>query len=101
MKGEPEFILRREVAQYAGSVKEAGQILKAAQRSGTKMWLVADSKTAGIYEFNSEKFAYYEMVEDYLILTNHTRISILVEHMKIVLIVTTKPKPFGSSIRAK
>jgi hypothetical protein len=74
VKGEPEFILRREVAQYAGSVKEAGQILKAAQRSGTKMWLVADSKTAGIYEFNSEKFAYYEMVEDYLILTNHTRI---------------------------
>ena len=73
-KGQPEFILRREVAQYAGSVKQAGQILKAAQRSGSKMWLVADSKTAGIYEFNSEEFAYYEMKEDYLILTNHTRI---------------------------
>jgi hypothetical protein len=73
-KGQPEFILRREVAQYAGSVKQAGQILKAAQRSGSKMWLVADSKTAGIYEFNSEEFAYYEMKDDYLILTNHTRI---------------------------
>ena len=74
VKGEPEFILRREVAQYACSVKEAGQILKTAQRSGSKIWLVADSKTASIYEFNNEEFADYEMVKDYLVLTNHTRI---------------------------
>ena len=73
-KGQPEFILRRQVAQYAGSVKQAGQMLKAARRSGSKMWLVADSKTAGIYEFNSEEIGYYGMKEDYLILTNHTRI---------------------------
>jgi len=73
VKGEPNFILRREVAQYADSVKEAGQILKEAHRSVPKMWLVADSKTAGIYEFNSKEIAFYEMVDDYLILTNHTR----------------------------
>jgi len=71
-KGQPEFIMRRKAAQYAGSVKQAGQILKAAQRNGSKMWLVADSKTAGIYEFNSDELAYYEMKDDYLILTNHT-----------------------------
>jgi Acyl-coenzyme A:6-aminopenicillanic acid acyl-transferase len=73
VKGEPDFILRREAAQYAGSVKEAAQILKKAHRSLSKMWLVADSKTANIYEFNSEEIASYEMVDDYLILTNHTR----------------------------
>lgn len=72
-KGEPNFILRREVAQHADSVREAGQILKEAHRSVPKMWLVADSKTAGIYEFDSKEIAFYEMVDDYLILTNHTR----------------------------
>ena len=73
-KGQPEFILRRQVAQYAGSVKEVGRILKAVKRSESKMWLVADSETAGVYEYNSEKLAYYEMKEDYLLLTNHTKI---------------------------
>lgn len=73
VKGEPEFILRRKVAQYASSVNEAGQILKSSKRSGSKMWLVADPKTAGVYEFNSQEFAYYEMVDNQLILTNHTR----------------------------
>ena len=72
-KGEPNFILRRQVVQYAGSVKEAGQILNQAQRSFPLMWLVADSKTAGIYEFTSKETAFYEMVDDYLILTNHAR----------------------------
>ena len=33
VKGEPNFIPRREVAQYAGSVKEAEQILKQAHDS--------------------------------------------------------------------
>jgi hypothetical protein len=73
VKGEPNLILRRQVAQYADSVKKAGQILKEAHRSVPKMWLVADSITAGIYEFNSKEIAFYEMVGDYLILTNHTR----------------------------
>ena len=73
VKGEPNFILRRKVIQYAGSVMEVGQILKEAHRCVSKMWLVADLKTAGIYEFNSKEIAFYEMVEDYLILTNHTR----------------------------
>jgi hypothetical protein len=73
-KGQPEFILRRQVAQYSDSVRQTGRMLKAAQRSGSKMWLVADSKTAGVYEFNSEEIGFYEMHEDYLILTNHTRI---------------------------
>ena len=72
-KGEPNFVLRRQVAQYADSVKGAGQILNKARRCVSQMWLVADSKTAGIYEFNSEEIAFYEMVDDYLILTNHTR----------------------------
>lgn len=73
VKGKPEFILRREVIQYAGSVYEAGKILNKARRTVSKMWLVADTKTAGVYEYNHKKIAFHEMVEDHLILTNHTR----------------------------
>lgn len=73
IQGKPDFIMRREAAQYAGSVKEVGQYLKKTSRSDSKMWLVADSKTAGIYEFDIEEIAFKEMKDDHLILTNHTR----------------------------
>ena len=73
-EGEPEFILRRRVAQYAGSVKQAGRILSTASRSVSKIWLVADSQSAGIYEFTPTEVAFHSMDSDYLILTNHTRI---------------------------
>ena len=73
VKGKPELILRREVIQYAGSVFEAGEILNDARRTVPKMWLVADTKTAGVYEYTNREVAFNEMVEDQLILTNHTR----------------------------
>lgn len=73
-EAEPEHMLRRRVAQYANSMEEAGQILNKAFRGDSKMWLVADSKTAGIYEFSQKEIAFKKMVNDYLILTNHTRL---------------------------
>ena len=73
VKGTPDFILRREVIQYAGSVSEAGEILNDARRTVSKMWLVADTETAGVYEYNNKEVAFHKMDEDQLILTNHTR----------------------------
>jgi predicted choloylglycine hydrolase len=73
-RGIPAGILNRNIIQNAPSVKEVGEILNQSLRCLPRMFMVANSNNAGIYEFDSKQLGYKGMNGDHLILTNHTRV---------------------------
>lgn len=73
-KGISTATLNRMVLQYSTTIQDAGAIIQQEHRCTPRMFMVADSQQARNYEYDSKKIVYEDMVEEHLILTNHTSI---------------------------